>query len=202
MQGQLHLRKKLSNKRFDSHKICLTPISDAHATAVFDQARHYEIARLGRVGPFQTVDAARQWIRDSIRQANNRCFGIELEGVGLVGTVTVRVYGSSFAIQFWVGADYWGRGIGTRAGRLGVDWAFQDSWLQDGFTCAYADNPRSIRVLMNIGFERITPPDGWSKQKILYYHLGDKVIDSSEKTRRLGMWYSSKSLDEPEQERR
>jgi RimJ/RimL family protein N-acetyltransferase len=53
---------------------------------------------------------------------------------------------------YWLGEDYWGRGIMTEAVRLGVAYAFNTFDIHRIQAWAYAWNPASRRVLEKAGF--------------------------------------------------
>ena len=55
-------------------------------------------------------------------------------------------------LGYWLGCDYWGRGIATQAIVAVTAWAFEALDLQRVFAEPYADNLASCRVLEKAGF--------------------------------------------------
>jgi [ribosomal protein S5]-alanine N-acetyltransferase len=82
-------------------------------------------------------------------------FAIVVEGraVGGVGlSLMSDVNRCSAEIGYWLGAEYWGRGIGTEAVRLVTAWGFKAHRLLRIFATPFADNGASRRVLEKSGF--------------------------------------------------
>jgi len=67
-------------------------------------------------------------------------------GIGLV--LSSDVDRISAEIGYWLGEEYWGRGIATAAVRILTRQAFQTFALNRIFAIPYADNAGSIRVLV------------------------------------------------------
>ena len=57
----------------------------------------------------------------------------------------------SAEIGYWLGEEYWGRGIATTAVRALTRQAFATFELNRLFAVPYADNTASIRVLVKAG---------------------------------------------------
>ena len=60
----------------------------------------------------------------------------------------------SAEIGYWLGQQYWGRGIVTEALKLVTEYAFQTQNLLRLFALPFANNTGSIRVLEKAGYER------------------------------------------------
>lgn len=73
-------------------------------------------------------------------------------GIGLVlGDDVERI---SAEIGYWLGEEYWGRGIATAAVRALTRQAFATFELNRLFAVPYADNAAPIRVLVKAGYRR------------------------------------------------
>lgn len=59
----------------------------------------------------------------------------------------------SAEVGYWLGEQYWGRGITTEALLLVTGWLFQQNLLRL-FALPFADNPASVRVLEKAGYAR------------------------------------------------
>jgi RimJ/RimL family protein N-acetyltransferase len=84
-------------------------------------------------------------------------FAIEYggEAVGGVGFLLGRdIARISAEMGYWLGEEFWGRGIATRGVTAASDWALEHYKLSRVFAMAFAHNGASIRVLEKAGFER------------------------------------------------
>ncbi len=104
--------------------------------------------------PYTLTDA--DAFLDRIRAQNPlTVFAITVEdrpvgGIGLVlGSDVDRI---SAEIGYWLGEEYWGRGIATIAVRALTSQAFATFELNRLFAIPYADNAASIRVLVKAGY--------------------------------------------------
>jgi RimJ/RimL family protein N-acetyltransferase len=55
-------------------------------------------------------------------------------------------------IGYWVGEEYWGKGIMTEALKLITDKAFQSFPITRVYCRVFGNNPRSMKVLEKAGF--------------------------------------------------
>ena len=60
----------------------------------------------------------------------------------------------SAEMGYWLGEEFWGRGLATRAVTAASEWAFDNYKLTRVFAMAFSHNAASIRVLEKAGFER------------------------------------------------
>lgn len=78
--------------------------------------------------------------------------GNAVGGIGVIlGTDIERVSGE---LGYWLGEEYWGRGIVTAAIRQFAPWAMQRFNLTRLHADSFHDNPASARVLEKAGFTR------------------------------------------------
>ena len=71
-------------------------------------------------------------------------------GIGL--TQQEDVYSRSWELGYWLGEEFWGRGIMTEAARALVDWGFQNLVCERIFAGLFAENEASERVIKKVGF--------------------------------------------------
>ena len=77
------------------------------------------------------------------------------EAVGAVGFVPGRdIERFSAEIGYWLGEEFWGRGITTDALSLVTDYVFRELNFLRLFALPFADNPGSVRVLEKAGYVR------------------------------------------------
>jgi [ribosomal protein S5]-alanine N-acetyltransferase len=103
-----------------------------------------------------SVDDARGWI-DSIKEQSPRVqFSIDVNGevVGGIGLVLGEdIERCSAEVGYWVGQDYWNRGIATAALERICRYGFEELGLLRIFATPIAWNPASVRVLEKAGFQ-------------------------------------------------
>jgi RimJ/RimL family protein N-acetyltransferase len=104
-----------------------------------------------------TVDDARRWI-DSLKEQNPVAhFAIVVDGLAVGGiglTIGSDIQRKSAEIGYWLGEDYWGRGIATDAVRCVSEYGFTELDLLRIFATPMSWNARSFRVLEKAGFQR------------------------------------------------
>ena len=71
-------------------------------------------------------------------------------GIGL--TQQDDVYSRSWELGYWLGEEFWGRGIMTEAARALVGWGFRNLVCERIFAGLFAENEASERVIKNAGF--------------------------------------------------
>jgi len=79
------------------------------------------------------------------------CYHEEL--VGIMGfNMQTDIYRESAEIGYWLGEDYWGKGIASKAILLVIDYAFNVLDLKRLYTAVFDYNEASRRVLEKAGF--------------------------------------------------
>lgn len=109
--------------------------------------------------PYRLQDAKRFLSAVTMRDenANEFVLAIEVEGqavggIGVIlGTDIERVSGE---LGYWLGEEYWGRGIGSEAIRQFAPWAMERFHLSRLHADTFHDNPASARVLEKAGFTK------------------------------------------------
>ncbi len=106
--------------------------------------------------PYTMLDADK-YIRMVQAQPYVQNFAIAVAGeaVGGVGIVPLTdVERFSAEVGYWLGEDYWGRGITSEAVALLVDYVFRKTEIIRLFASVYEYNPASMKVLEKVGFTR------------------------------------------------
>jgi len=129
--------------------------SDVSAMAVI--AGNENVTRNLRDGfpnPY-TEDDAREFIERCRKSDPPMVFAIEYMGeyVGNIGIMMgTNVYRKSAEVGYFIGEEYWNRGIATRALNLIISYAFENFDLVRLHTGVYEYNKASQRVLEKCGF--------------------------------------------------
>jgi RimJ/RimL family protein N-acetyltransferase len=142
----------------DTVRLLLRPLTPADAPAVQRLAGDKEVASTTLNIPHPYPDgAAELWI-GTLPQAYDSgeavVFGIALhDGGELVGTCGLRLElpHARAEIGYWVGREYWGRGVATEAARRVVDLAFEHFGVWRVWATCAPQNPASRRVLEKVG---------------------------------------------------
>ena len=103
-----------------------------------------------------TLEDAKRWIQIANPGTPITNFAIVVEGaaVGGIGLMLKDdVFRRSAEIGYWLGEEYWGRGIVTEALRAVTDYAFANFDLCRLYAGVFEWNPASMRVLEKAGYE-------------------------------------------------
>ena len=104
--------------------------------------------------PYTTADST-AFIDLILREDPLGCFAIIVDErcIGGIGLERQHdVHRLTAELGYWLGVDYWGRGIATEAISAVAAWAFDALSLKRVFAQPYADNRASCRALEKAGF--------------------------------------------------
>jgi RimJ/RimL family protein N-acetyltransferase len=105
--------------------------------------------------PYTLQDARDFLVRATDEKQHEKVFCIEVNGaaVGGIGMIPGEdVYRLSAEFGYWLGEEFWNRGIMSEAIPAFVDYCFRNFQLTRMFARAFANNPVSARVLEKAGF--------------------------------------------------
>lgn len=103
-----------------------------------------------------TMEDARSWIEYAGGEHPPTNFAIVVDGaaVGGIGLVMqTDIYHRSAEIGYWLGEEFWGRGIVSEAARAVTEWAFANFDICRIYAGVLEWNPASMRVLEKAGFQ-------------------------------------------------
>ncbi len=103
-----------------------------------------------------TLDDAREWIQMSNAENPQINFAIAVDGaaVGGIGLVLKDdIHRCTAEIGYWLGEEFWGRGIVTEAVRALTEWGFENFALSRIYAGVLEWNPASMRVLEKAGYQ-------------------------------------------------
>jgi RimJ/RimL family protein N-acetyltransferase len=103
-----------------------------------------------------TINDARRWLEMVVGQKQETNFAIDVggEAVGGIGfTVQFDVARRSAEIGYWLGEEFWGRGIATEALIAVTDHAFSNYDVCRLYAHVFDWNRASARVLEKAGYE-------------------------------------------------
>jgi RimJ/RimL family protein N-acetyltransferase len=102
-----------------------------------------------------TIQDAHEFIRRATEEEPATRFCVEVEGVA-AGGIGVHpsqdVHRHTATVGYWLGEEFWGRGIMTEAVTAVTDFCFDHFALRRISAEVFANNPASARVLERAGF--------------------------------------------------
>jgi RimJ/RimL family protein N-acetyltransferase len=104
------------------------------------------------------IEDARRFIGMARRRSPQTYFAIEVDGrvaggIGYTEHSDVERVGAE--VGYWLGWEFWGRGVATTALRLLTEHAFRvNPGLRRLYAVPYSSNPASARVLAKVGYQR------------------------------------------------
>jgi RimJ/RimL family protein N-acetyltransferase len=102
-----------------------------------------------------TIQDAHEFLQRAISEQPTTKFCIEVEGIA-AGGIGIRleqdVHRHTAGLGYWLGEEFWGRGIMTEAVGALTDFCFDNFPLRRIYAEAFANNPASARVLEKVGF--------------------------------------------------
>ena len=91
-----------------------------------------------------------------LRVGGKSCWAVHHQGelAGMLGlTPGVGAEAGDFNLGYWLGRQYWGQGLASRAVSAACRWAFEQAGARRVSASVFAWNPASIRVLEKNGFQ-------------------------------------------------
>ena len=102
-----------------------------------------------------TIEDAHTFLKSVISSEPVTLFCVEANGaaVGGIGIrIGVDVHRQTAELGYWLGQEFWGRGIMTEAVAAFTDFCFEEFQLRRIYAEPFANNPASVRVLEKAGF--------------------------------------------------
>lgn len=103
-----------------------------------------------------TPQDAREWIDHTLAEDPplNLAIAVKAEAVGGIGIIPGNdIHRRSAEIGYWLGEEFWGRGIATEAVKAASQWAFEHYDLCRLWAGVFEHNTTSARVLAKAGYK-------------------------------------------------
>lgn len=131
-------------------------LTDAESLAKHANNRKVSIMLRDRFPYPYTIQDARNFLERATSEANpERIFCIEIGG-GAVGTIGIHVgedvHRLTGEIGYWLGEDFWGRGVMSEVVPVFVNYCFEKFALKRISAKASSNNPVSAHILEKAGF--------------------------------------------------
>lgn len=161
-------------------------IADASSLAtIADSRKIAENLRDGFPNPYSLQDA-RNWLGMILPENHPpRFFAIvtDKKVVGSIGIVTKGdIYRKNCEIGYYIGEEYWGKGIATKAIKAATSYAFKTFDIVRVYAEPFADNTGSRRALEKAGYiceatlRKNVVKNGIVKDSCIYGILREEVI--------------------------
>lgn len=75
--------------------------------------------------------------------------------VGIISLKGIDLVNKKASLGYWIGEEYWRKGIATASVQLLISYAFSELGLQEIYAYVFPDNKPSISVLEKNGMNRI-----------------------------------------------
>lgn len=124
-----------------------------------------------------TASDARYWIENAVGHKPETNFAIDVAGEAAGGIgfdLQTDVGRRSAEIGYWLGEEFWGRGIATEALIVVTEYAFSNYDVCRLYAHVFAWNPASARVLEKAGYEyegrlrKSVTKDGQTIDQLMY----------------------------------
>jgi ribosomal-protein-serine acetyltransferase len=126
----------------------------------------------------RSMDDSREFIRSSLEQfARGDGFNAGIwqdhQLAGLIGLFGVHAESRKAEIGYWLGQEYTGRGLMTRACAAVLDYAFDELNLHRVVIRCAVENETSCAVARRLGFvfEGVTREDGWLYDRFVSHNV-------------------------------
>ena len=132
--------------------------------------------------PYTRVDAE-NWIKFSLAERPETSFAIDISGEAVGGfgfELKTDVERFSAEVGYWLGEEFWGRGICTAALRIATKFAMESYDLNRILALPFAGNLASIRVLEKAGYvregllQKSAYKDGRFLDEVLYAYVVER----------------------------
>ena len=130
--------------------------SDAESLAKHANNRNVSINLRDRFPYPYTIEDAKGFLKHVVtKEGSEHIFCIDIDG-SLVGTIGLHrgedVHRLTAEFGYWLGEEFWGRGIMSEVVPAFVDYCFKEFSLKRLFAMPHSSNPASARVLEKSGF--------------------------------------------------
>lgn len=144
-----------------------------HIPAWLHQNRDPQIAHIAGLPPVNNEAQALDYLAE-VASTDRAEYAVMHHQHGFIGVVGARRVDDMAHIHFWLGVDYQGQGLGTRAVQLLLRQVQQHRapLLTHVFTSVLQDNLRSRRLLQRVGFSVLAHQGKGDDVEFLFLHLG------------------------------
>jgi ribosomal-protein-alanine N-acetyltransferase len=125
--------------------------------SLVENANNYKIWKnLKDVFPYPyTISDANEWIKIAVDSSETYAIAVDGKAVGGIGILLKDdIYRKNAEIGYWLGENYWGKGIISAAIAEIVDYTFRNYAVYRIYAGVFEYNLASMRVLEKAGFHQ------------------------------------------------
>jgi RimJ/RimL family protein N-acetyltransferase len=130
-------------------------MDDAESLAMHANNRRVWLALRDLFPHPYTIEDARKFLQNAttVQPTTNFCIEVDGTAVGGIGIhLGVDVHRHTAELGYWLGEEFWGRGVMTEAVVAFTDFCFQNFRLRRVYAEPFANSSASARVLEKAGF--------------------------------------------------
>jgi len=147
-------------KKLKGKVCCLSPIDGSYAEKVAQWSNDLELSLLtGDISDMITVELQRQYLENMNNPGRYGFYILDAEGsevIGIVRLMRVNLVGRSAVAGIFIGEkDVRGKGIGTEAANLLLDFGFNVLNLRNIMAEVFSFNKASLKICEKCGFKEI-----------------------------------------------
>ena len=161
--------KFLGTPTLETERLILRKLNIFDAQDVFDYAKEPQVASYVTWEPHKTIEESVQfikWLIERTERDEAGDWGIELKEnrkiIGSRGFRSCDFKNSCGILGYWIGKDYWGRGLMTEALKRIIKFSFEDLKINRIEAMHVPDNIASGKVMEKAGMAY----EGYLRQKI------------------------------------
>jgi len=128
---------------------------DAESVTKHANNRHVSATLRDRFPYPYTIENAKKFLEVSVAKQPRKNFCIEIDGMAVGGiglSIGEDVHRHTAEIGYWLGEEFWGRGVMSEVVSAFVNYCFKEFSLNRISAHTYVSNPASARVLEKAGF--------------------------------------------------
>ncbi|WP_018693808.1 GNAT family N-acetyltransferase [Algicola sagamiensis] len=151
-------------------EIHITPLMPHHLDAFAWQYADPSIQKLCNLPDFESNEHWLKWLYNDQFDPEKTVFAVIHNYWGLIGSVSLTVHEGIGMFYYWIGSDFQGYGLGTRAVQCLLALGQKYHRMECCYAKVYEENTPSHRALAKLGFTELpfvmTGPEGI---EVLYY---------------------------------
>lgn len=155
--------------KIKTKRLLIRELKDKDLNDLIKQANNLNVSKYLAVVPFPYEEKDAKWFIDKCKEESkkepreNYELAIEFEGklIGVIGLTKVNRFVGTAYLGFWIGEEYWRKGIVSESAKEMIKFAFEKLKLRRINSDAYSENIASNGLLKKIGFKE----EGFSKKK-------------------------------------
>lgn len=147
-------------KELIGSRIILRKISKSDAKSLYENARDKEVCEAVPLPMPYTLKSAQDYVKltnEFWKKKKEAQFGIQYNEagkiIGMMGLMSLDFKNKKAEAGYWIGKNYWGKGIAKEALVMLLKYAFNDLKLERVYAKVYSENMSSQKLLEKCNFK-------------------------------------------------